>query len=734
MTKSNRSDRSRFINRRSVRLSLIFSIILFLGVGGVFLFSTRATQAVNGNGDDSGGTISGFKWEDVNGNGVKDDDEPALDGWTIRLSNGASVVTGDGEWPDGYYEFPELGADEYVVCEEIDKKKWTQTYPNENTEDGSGYGISSDCGEEDDDYAKYGYRVEIEDNEVTNLNFGNFEYGYISGHKYTHETGEPIEGWRIRAIYPDGSIRRRTTDENGYYTFRDLGPGTYRVCEAIGGNDDGEEVCIKGPNQASPDGYYTIEMRSNSAGLDNPRHDFTNYTKSQIKVFKFYDLNRDGEWQEGEPPLVWNFCLYKGDPFSEEGGPLPSPEPPVCKDTVGDGVAVWDDLEPGLYYIDEDERPTWTHTTDSTVLVEIDEDRFRHELKFGNWIEDENPPESSFNDPRHHQVIDTELLPLLLTGQSVDHESGVSAANLSIYQLSGPESVQNYPARSFFDVFVELECPIVRGEGPPTIPIEIVSLSLVSANPLTVTWGHEWSPPAPGIYCFEVKATDYAGNIEYTAWGGPLAYVPVVQISEQSEENLTTTSTTIEWLTDKPATSRVIYDTVPHSILGEAPNYGYGFSTVEQDLDPKIINHSVTITGLTPGTTYYYRTVSAASPEAVGPEQSFSTQQQSSGGGGGGGGGPQGEFINGPLANPPQVAGISTAATPIPTPIPTPTSTTSPQATLQVAGALSILPSTGGTSLFGSILASIFMAMIAAGALMALTGHRPLLRIAINKR
>lgn len=81
------------------------------------------------------------------------------------------------------------------------------------------------------------------------------------------------------------------------------------------------------------------------------------------------------------------------------------------------------------------------------------------------------------------------------------------------------------------------------------------------------------------------------------------------------------------------------------------------------------------------------------------------TPEPPSGGGGGGGGGPQGEFINGPLVNQPQVAGASTIAP-------------------QVAGAMSVLPSTGGPSLLASIFTSIFMALIAAGALMAISPHR----------
>ncbi len=117
-------------------------------------------------------------------------------------------------------------------------------------------------------------------------------------------------------------------------------------------------------------------------------------------------------------------------------------------------------------------------------------------------------------------------------------------------------------------------------------------------------------------------------------------------ISAETSSAVSSTGTTIAWTTDDPATSRVIYDTVPHAELGAAPNYGYAFSTVE---DPtKVTVHSVDITGLIAGTTYYFRTVSHGSPEAVSTEKTFTTSAADAGGGGtaGGGGGGTGDGLS----------------------------------------------------------------------------------------
>jgi len=102
--------------------------------------------------------------------------------------------------------------------------------------------------------------------------------------------------------------------------------------------------------------------------------------------------------------------------------------------------------------------------------------------------------------------------------------------------------------------------------------------------------------------------------------GGP---VSLIIFNEKNEEVLSDT-VTVSWSTNKPATSRVIYDTVSHSALGSTPNYGYVYSTPE-DSD-KVTSHTVKITGLIPCTTYYWRAISHESPEVLGDEIVFTTE------------------------------------------------------------------------------------------------------------
>ena len=82
---------------------------------------------------------------------------------------------------------------------------------------------------------------------------------------------------------------------------------------------------------------------------------------------------------------------------------------------------------------------------------------------------------------------------------------------------------------------------------------------------------------------------------------------------------------TITWNTNIPATSQVVYGldsgvSYPFDI-NTLPYFGYP-SGIGEDLT-KTVNHSMLLTGLTPGETYVYRVVSRASPPTISYEHEF---------------------------------------------------------------------------------------------------------------
>jgi hypothetical protein len=73
------------------------------------------------------GTICGYKFNDLNGDGIQDANEPGLPNWTITLDDGYMLypqVTG----PNGEYCFTGLAAGHYSIYE-MGQAGWTQTYP-----------------------------------------------------------------------------------------------------------------------------------------------------------------------------------------------------------------------------------------------------------------------------------------------------------------------------------------------------------------------------------------------------------------------------------------------------------------------------------------------------------------------------------------------------------------------------------------------------------------------------
>ncbi len=89
------------------------------------------------------GTIHGYKWNDLNGDGVSDLGENRLGGWTINLYGWdeedkdytnlvKSTVTDSNPGIDfGWYWFTHIYPGDYKVCE-VNQNGWQQTYPTNN--------------------------------------------------------------------------------------------------------------------------------------------------------------------------------------------------------------------------------------------------------------------------------------------------------------------------------------------------------------------------------------------------------------------------------------------------------------------------------------------------------------------------------------------------------------------------------------------------------------------------
>ena len=173
-------------------------------------------------------SIEGSKWHDFDEDGVWDNNEPGLEGWTIyfddnnngQLDSGERSVVTDA---DGNYRFGSVTPGTYTVAEEL-QPGWTQTYPSSGT-----------------------YTLDVEEDEaIENIDFGNVlsSPGAIEGVKWNdldkdgvRDNNEPgLEGWTIYLDANnngefDSGEQSTVTDANGEYSFTNLVPGPYTVAE-----------------------------------------------------------------------------------------------------------------------------------------------------------------------------------------------------------------------------------------------------------------------------------------------------------------------------------------------------------------------------------------------------------------------------------------------------------------------------------------------------------------------
>jgi SdrD B-like protein/uncharacterized protein DUF4214 len=170
--------------------------------------------------------ISGQKFHDLNGDGVKDPCEPGLEGWTIFLDMDADGVLDDQEPRtttdiNGNFTFAGLPLGKYRV-REVQQCGFTQTTSNSCV-------ITADT-----------------ETNISDVLIGNFELISIRGSKFLDANGSGTRdsderGLANWVIYidvngngrRDAGERRTRTDSEGNYSFTNLGPGKYRIREVV---------------------------------------------------------------------------------------------------------------------------------------------------------------------------------------------------------------------------------------------------------------------------------------------------------------------------------------------------------------------------------------------------------------------------------------------------------------------------------------------------------------------
>jgi protocatechuate 3,4-dioxygenase beta subunit/photosystem II stability/assembly factor-like uncharacterized protein len=262
--------------------------------------------------------IAGEKFEDTNGNGIRDVGEPGMAGVVIQVldANNMAVIATTTTDANGLYEFRSLREGNYIVREfGVAGTVQTTTNPMVITLAETDSAVNVYTGQ-----LPMPAGVQI----IPQLAFGNFRFGTISGVKFedrngngVRDAGEPgLAGFVIYIDANDNGMRDwtdlngnnlwdpgegeqwTTTDLVGNYTFTNIGPA---VVNGVPTNPPYiiREIQQTGFIQTSPTPTpFTIMSGQNVTGVN-----IGNIRIGRIEGFVFNDLNGDGVQQAGEGGL-----------------------------------------------------------------------------------------------------------------------------------------------------------------------------------------------------------------------------------------------------------------------------------------------------------------------------------------------------------------------------------------------------------------------------------------------
>jgi len=235
------------------------------------------------------GSVSGMKYEDMNGNGSNDGDSGLL-GWLIELRDSESQLidstTTDGS---GNYSFQDVLFGDYYVCE-VEQSDWMRTQPGES----NCQAVTVNPGEE-----------------TSSVDFGNYMLGQITVCKYDDYNGDGLLDDGEPGIMDvtmtlekkmkedeDGFewvvLGMGDTGEEGCYTFGKLEIGDYRVTEDLNdlpgyrpsdGTEGSVETLIDSSGQPVSVNFFN-ELKPITLGL-HKTHDKIDKTASPGNLLNF---------------------------------------------------------------------------------------------------------------------------------------------------------------------------------------------------------------------------------------------------------------------------------------------------------------------------------------------------------------------------------------------------------------------------------------------------------------
>ncbi len=308
---------------KSILLILITITLLTSIVSSV---SAKKVSATN-----TSGSISGYKFNDINGNGSWDNGEPVLPNWTIKLtmSNGSNITNTTNA--NGLFMFSNLSAGNYTL-KEVQQTGWVQTFPIKI-------------------YGKTYYNITLSEGENWNVSgFGNMRIPRstfnISGFKLNGDTGKGIQGWNI--TLSNGTMQKSIqTGADGSYKFTGLVNSTYNVSEEM------------------RQGFTPVGATFRKITIENMDVMNVNFTNkpvvSTVPTFNISGFKINGTDNNGMGIPNWNIMLLN----TKTGAEITNAT------TNGKGFYKFSNLSNGTYNVTEKMRTGWTNVSPMSQIVTI---------------------------------------------------------------------------------------------------------------------------------------------------------------------------------------------------------------------------------------------------------------------------------------------------------------------------------------------------------------------------
>jgi hypothetical protein len=326
----------------------------------IIVMKFRDDVVTNGEHDGGEGWLEGFAFDLYQG-------ESETGPWTkvaTETTTGANGQADFGMWPTGWYKIVEVLSPAQIAAGE------TPT-----SGDPLGEMVFYHTGQVNSE-KRFGNIIEEEPPEEGDIAVYKFHDLDEDGE---YDEGEPmLEDWEF-TLYPDGSASATatgTTSPSGSISFLGLEPGDYQVTETL----------VSGWVNTTPltQSATVVDGETTELWFGNIEQELPP-EEGDLVIYKFHDLDEDGEYDEGEPMLEdWEFTVTVETPPLQIDQVTPSAIMLIGTGlTDGDGMLEFLGLDPAEYTVTETLQAGWVNTTPLTQVATV-VDGETTELWFGN--------------------------------------------------------------------------------------------------------------------------------------------------------------------------------------------------------------------------------------------------------------------------------------------------------------------------------------------------------------